>query len=155
MRKWRRRTKFYLLRLLRQKSGSHSIALGFSVGFIPNLYPTFGIGPFLSVALAKLLRANTISALLGATIGTWLWPVLFYINYKVGETVTDLKVDVDEIVNDSIENVADDVGGIGWNFIVGAGINSVVIGLILYIITFYIMSKYRASILQYIKKVKP
>jgi uncharacterized protein (DUF2062 family) len=155
MRKWRRRIKYYLLRLIRQKSGSHSIALGFSVGFMPNLYPTFGIGPFLSVALAKLLRANTISALLGGTIGAWMWPGFFYLNYKVGEMVTNLKVDVEKIVDKEIDKVANDVGGIGWNFIVGAGINSIIIGLVLYIISFYLMSKYRVRILKHIKRMRP
>jgi uncharacterized protein (DUF2062 family) len=149
MKKWRRRIKYYLIRLLRQKSGSHSIALGFALGFIPNLFPTFGLGPFLSVAMAKVIRGNMISALLGATLGAWMWPLLFYINYKVGEWVTDREVRVEEIVQENLEGV----GGIGWNFIIGAGINSIFVGVLLYIVSFYIYCRYREQLMNYIKRI--
>lgn len=157
MKKWRRRIKYYFIRLLRQKSGSHSVALGFALGFLPNLYPTFGFGPFLSVAIAKVLRGNLISTLLSATLGAWMWPFLFYMNYKVGQWVTDREVDVTNIVDDdlNLDGVASDVGGIGWNFIIGAGINTIVIGTLLYIVSFYIYCRYRDRLLSHIKSIKP
>lgn len=151
MKKWRRRIKYYLLRLLRQRSGSHTIALGFSIGFLPNLYPTFGFGPFISLFLARIFRGNPISALLGATMGAWLWPFFFYVNYKVGAWITHREVDLDRLVEENIEEVAEDVGGIGWNFMVGSVVNTIIIGIAFYALAFYLFGKYRGSLLAHIK----
>lgn len=139
--------------MLRQKSGSHSIALGFSLGFIPNLFPTFGLGPFISVAIARIVRVNTISALLGGTIGTWLWPVLFYVNYLVGEAIVNPDVQLDKM-DDSIQHIAEGMEGIGVAFLIGAGINSAVISVVLYFIAFSLMSRYRYRILQWVTHLK-
>lgn len=157
MQKWRRRIKYYLLRLLRQQSGVHSTALGLSIGFLPHFYPTFGFGPLLAVGLAYLVRANKIAALLSSTVSSWTWPFLFYLNYKVGALLTNRQLDVDRInVDDgSINDVAKEAGDFGWNFIIGAGINTVIAGILLYFVSLYLYSKYRKGMLAHIKKVDP
>lgn len=157
MQKWRRRIKYYLLRLLRQQSGVHSIALGLSIGFLPHLYPTFGFGPLLSLGLASLVRANKIAALLSATVSSWTWPFLFYFNYTVGALITNRELDVDRIdVNDgSINDVAKEAGDFGWNFLVGAWINTIIAGILIYLLSLYLFGKYRDTLLGRIKKVKP
>lgn len=155
MRKWRRRIKYYLIRLLRQKSGIHSVALGFSLGFLPNLFPTFGLGPIISVAISNLLRGNAISALLGATAGSWAWPFLFVLNYTVGEWITEREVFVENIVDEDIDDVADQVSGMGLNFVVGTAVNTLIFGVVLYVLAFYTFGRYRGRMLKYIKSVKP
>src|SRR5690606_24397682 len=92
-----RRIRYYLIRLFRLKSSPHHVALGLMIGFIPSWFPTFGLGPFLSVSLAKFIKANKISALIGGVIGTPIWPLLFFLNYKVGSFIFDRKPKIDEI----------------------------------------------------------
>lgn len=50
--------KFYLIRLFRLKKGAKQISLGLVAGFVPNWFPTFGLGPLISVVLARLVRGK-------------------------------------------------------------------------------------------------
>jgi uncharacterized protein len=57
-----RKFKYNLVRILRVNDSPHQVALGFTLGFIPNWYPTFGLGVILSVGLAKSVKSNTVAA---------------------------------------------------------------------------------------------
>src|SRR5690606_26928908 len=76
--------------LLRAGQGNHKVALGFVLGFYPCWFPTFGVGPALSVFLAGLLRTSVASAIVAAGAGSVTWPLLFYANYKVGNVLRTL-----------------------------------------------------------------
>jgi uncharacterized protein len=153
--KFSRRIKYYLIRLFRLKASPHQVALGLAVGFTPNWLPTFGLGPMLSITLAKMLRVNLISAFIGGVIGAPFWPILFLLNYRVGGLFMNKPLEVNEIGDvEYIEAVNDTVGSLhsgSIQFIVGASINVVLTSFVLYLLVYMLFRKYRVHILNKLK----
>jgi uncharacterized protein len=153
--KWKRRSKYYLIRLFRLKASPHQVALGLALGFVPNWFPTFGIGPVLSAGIAKITRVNLIAAIIGGFIGTPLWPFFFLLNYKVGSLFYHMPSKVTEIQEvEYLEAVSDTVDS--WHsgsvqFLEGALINSLLSSIIIYLIVYFLFKKYRIPILTRIR----
>jgi uncharacterized protein len=145
--KLKRRTRYYLLRVSRLKASPHEVALGVTLGFIPNWFPTFGLGPILSVGIAKLAKVNVFAAVMGGIIGTPLWPVLFWLNYQVGGLLHDKPSEVDQLEEvEYIEAVNDTVGSIqsgSLQFLTGTFINILVSSMALYLLVLMIVRIYR------------
>jgi len=153
-----RKFKYNLVRLLRVNDSPHQVALGFTLGFIPNWYPTFGLGVILSVGLAKLVRANTVAAFVGGVIGSPLWPALFLLNYKVGSLLLDRSTRVDELEDvdyaDALEHTLDGVNSLfskGFTFLEGAFINTVLFSIFFYFIVKFLFKMYRKGLLRMIR----
>ncbi|MGN7295932.1 DUF2062 domain-containing protein [Fredinandcohnia aciditolerans] len=153
-----RKVKYNLVRLLRVNDSPHQVALGFTLGFIPNWYPTFGLGVILSVGLAKLVRANTVAAFVGGLIGSPLWPALFLLNYKVGSLLLDRSTRVDELEDvdyaDALEHTLDGVNSLfskGFTFLEGAFINTVLFSIFFYFIVKFLFKMYRKGLLRMIR----
>ncbi|MEL3959988.1 DUF2062 domain-containing protein [Lysinibacillus endophyticus] len=149
-----RRIKYYLIRLFRLRSSPHQIALGLSMGFIPNWIPTFGLGPVLSIGLAKLVRANPVSAFVGGVIGTPLWPILFVLNYMVGGFLLDREPKIDTLEEVEYGTAIDHtLSGFfkshssGLLFLTGAIVNILISSILIYFMTFFLFKKYRVTIL--------
>lgn len=164
MNKIRRRLRYYIIRLLRIRQGSHQIALGFVLGFFPCWYPTFGIGPALSIGLSKMVKGNIPSAIIAASLGSIAWPVLFYLNYKVGFllrslSTSDIEVAVEEVLEADVPDVAyaetagflGRWGEVGMDFILGSSFNSIVISLAGYGLIRFVFSRYRESLLKLLR----
>ncbi|MFP3919230.1 DUF2062 domain-containing protein [Lysinibacillus telephonicus] len=154
-----RRIKFNLIRLFRLKSSPHHVALGLTMGLIPSWIPTFGLGPVLSVGLARLVKANTVSALIGGIIGTPIWPLLFLLNYKVGSLIFDGKSKVDELDDvEYINAIHHTYKGIvgphssGFLFLSGAVINILISSTLVYFIVYLLFKKCRVRILNKIRR---
>ncbi|WP_066051811.1 DUF2062 domain-containing protein [Robertmurraya korlensis] len=148
----RRQRKYYLLRLFRIKASPRQVACGLVLGFIPSWFPTFGLGPLLSIGMAKVFRVNVIAALIGGVIGTPIWPILFFCNYKMGSLVFERQNKVDEIDDVSYQYVVNDtLGSIqsgGFLFLTGACINMIIASLAMYVIVYILFKRYRGTILQ-------
>ena len=152
--KIRRKVKYYLLRLFRLHASPHQVAAGFTMGLIPSWLPIFGLGPVLSVGLAKIVKVNIFSAIVGAVLGTIIWPLLFLLNYKVGSLLLnrDPKInDIEEIEYiDALQHIPDGINSIhssGYIFLIGAAINIVISSILVYLITYFIFKQYRIKIL--------
>lgn len=150
--------KYNLLRLFRLKSGPHQVASGVTIGFIPSWLPTFGLGPILSVGMARFLKANTISALVGGVLGTFIWPLLFFLNYKVGSLLLDRNTKVDELDEveyiDAIEHTYTGIvssHSSGFIFLTGAMCNIVISSIFIYIMVYIMFKTYRVRILNRIR----
>lgn len=151
--------KYYCLRLLRIQKGDHMIALGFAIGFFPCWFPTFGIGLPLSLALARFVRGNIPAAILAATLGSFTWPMLFYLNYKTGfllnKLFTSPSFNLDEAINEPVPesdyvdtaNHYGNLSDIGWNFLTGSITNSILLTVVIYFIFRFIVRRYRAPLL--------
>ena len=153
-----RRIKYNLIRLFRLKSSPHHVAFGLTMGLIPSWIPTFGLGPFLSVGLARLVKANTVSALVGGFIGTPIWPLLFLLNYKVGSLLFDRESKVDELDEvkyiNTIQHTYKGIVGShssGFLFLTGAVINILISSTLIYFITFLLFKTCRVRILNKIR----
>ena len=145
--KFKRRIKYYLIRLFRIKSSPHHVALGLSIGFIPSWFPTFALGPFLAVSLARLVKANKISAFIGGVIGTAIWPILFFMNYIVGSFLFERDSSVDEL--NEVEYI--DTQSSVFLFLSGAVINILISSILIYVIAYLLFKKYRLRMLSKIK----
>ncbi len=150
--KLKRHIKYYLLRLFRLKASPHQVAMGLTLGFIPNWFPTFGLGPILSVGLAKLTRVNLVAAFMGGLIGTPLWPFLFLLNYRFGNLFMNNPGKEQDL--EDVEYI-DAVGSLqsgSIQFLSGAVFNILVSSLIIYLLAYLLFKKYRAGILDKLKK---
>ncbi|AMO86719.1 DUF2062 domain-containing protein [Solibacillus sp. FSL W7-1472] len=150
--------KYNLIRLFRLKSGPHQVASGVTIGFIPSWLPTFGLGPVLSVGMARFLKANTVSALVGGVLGTFIWPLLFFLNYKVGSLLLDRNTKVDELDEveyiDAIEHTYTGIvssHSSGFIFLTGAMCNIVISSIFIYIMVYIMFKTYRVRILNRIR----
>ena len=150
--------KYNLLRLFRLKSGPHQVASGVTIGFIPSWLPTFGLGPVLSVGMARFLKTNTVSALVGGVLGTFIWPLLFFLNYKVGSLLLDRNTKVDELDEveyiDAIEHTYTGIvssHSSGFIFLTGAMCNIVISSIFIYIMVYVMFKTYRVRILNRIR----
>ncbi|MFT9847473.1 DUF2062 domain-containing protein [Aneurinibacillus sp. REN35] len=150
----KRNVKYSLLRLFRSNAGAHSLALGLAIGFFPVWFPTFGIGAICSIALAKLMRANIPAALISAGVGSFLWPVVFYLNYKCGallftilEGLNVSHQDMDSVqYTEPIEDVHS-WSEAGMSFLAGATVNSVLFTVVFYYIFRWFFQKYQRRVL--------
>ncbi|WP_202078517.1 DUF2062 domain-containing protein [Caldalkalibacillus salinus] len=145
---WQRKGKCLVVKLLRIQDKTHSIAMGFTLGFLINFIPSFGFGPVLSVATARLFRGNTIAAFLGGISVIWAFPLLFYFNIVVGQVWLPEEpaptLQQDDFVHTSVL--------ISQSFMIGMVINVMIFGFIVYFFTFALISRYRQALLRYIHK---
>ncbi|GGG04643.1 DUF2062 domain-containing protein [Paenibacillus abyssi] len=159
-----RRLRYNLILLFRQNKSAHQISLGFVIGFFPCWYPTFGVGLALSVALAKFVRGNILASVIAASIGSFLWPMLFFLNYKAGILLRGLMsgeteeigdhLKLEEIWPDEYEEPAEQInawGQAGIDFLWGAVLNSIVLTIIGYLIVRILITRYRLDILRLIR----
>ncbi|RXT04125.1 DUF2062 domain-containing protein [Ammoniphilus sp. CFH 90114] len=151
-RKLKRGLKYYLLRLFRLKAGPHQIAMGLTLGFVPNWFPTFGLGPMLSIALAKLTGVNLVAAVIGGVMGAPIWPILFLLNYKVGSFIFSEPSKVNDLNEvHYLEAVDETVSGLqhsgSLQYITGTFINIAVSSVLIYLSFYFLFRKYRTTIL--------
>lgn len=160
-----RKLKYYLLKLLRMQNSDHRIAIGFSAGFFPCWYPTFGIDILIAMALSRMVRGNIVAAVIAASIGQLIWPVLFFINYKIGILISHLfstptPVNLRDVIHNPVPErnfsvLADyfsKLGDMGLNFLIGSAVNSLLSVVFVYFTFRLLLCHYREPLLLKIKK---
>jgi uncharacterized protein (DUF2062 family) len=153
IRKLERRFKYLIIKLLRIHDKAHSIALGFSLGLLINFVPSFGFGPVVSVAFAKLFRGNPVAGFLGGISLIWAFPILFYLNLLAGEIF--LSLEATEIlggISDS-EDALEAGIHLGKAFFVGMVINMLIMATVIYFTVYALITRYRKTLLMYIYRV--
>jgi uncharacterized protein (DUF2062 family) len=123
---------FHSIRLFRIRDQNERVARGFSLGMIVNLFPTFGFGVLISGVIAKALGGNGIAGVVGGATLTFFWPLLFYINMRVGGLFTSPGVRIEEI-SDVTEKTVDALKW-GNTFMAGAIVNSILLGGVVYLL---------------------
>lgn len=167
LRRFLRTLKYYILTLLRMQNSDHRIALGFSAGFFPCWYPTFGVDIVIAIALSRVVSGNMVAAILAASTGSFLWPLLFFINYKVGYLISHIfssppSIDLEDVINAPIPDrdysvlasYFSKLGDMGVNFLIGSAVNSIIFSFVLYFVARYLLSQYRKPLLIKIKKAR-
>ncbi|RXZ84136.1 DUF2062 domain-containing protein [Paenibacillaceae bacterium] len=156
-----RKLRVNLILILKQHRGAGQISLGLVFGLFPCWFPTFGVGVAISLGLARLFRGNLTASLLMASAGSVLWPVLFFMNYKIGKRLRQLFTGEDgnwrmpltfkDYWPDDYVEPAEDINSwadTGIDFLIGAMFNSVVMSVLLYIVSRIILSRYRLQLLR-------
>ncbi len=140
---WRRKLRFNILKFLRLKDMPGRVALGFALGACVNFYPTFGFGVPLAIFIAGLVRGNLAASFLGDVIFKPLFPIMFYFDLVTGS----------KLIGQGITHIRYVMHGllkldwkiyqlVGKAFFLGALLNTLILGTILYIAVYEIFSRY-------------
>ena len=152
------RTKFK--EILTLKGSPHSIALGVAMGFAWNFVPSLGIGPFLAVGTAKLIRCSAVAALAG-NLGTGIFiPFKYSMNIITGrflmgygiqpsefeetlyESIHDTITAIEEIVEQPVRFFQlDRLQDFTTDFFIGGFVNALIGGAIMYFIFWNVLSR--------------
>jgi len=120
------------IRLTRIRGASERVARGFAVGLMVNFFPTFGFGVLISGFCARLLGGNLLAGLAGGAVLGFSWPLLFLLNIWVGGLFYRPPVVLDELADVTEKTVNALVWG--RTFTVGAILNSLVVGITVYLL---------------------
>lgn len=122
------------------------------MGFLIHFIPSFGLGPILSTASARLFKGNPVAGFISGVALIWLFPFLFYLNVVVGETLFPYGI-FPSAAGMPHHGMSLDAGmHIGAAFFLGMVVNLLLFGMIVYYLIFTIIKKYRLNFLSLIKK---
>ena len=139
----------HLKEVIELKTSPHSIAMGFALGTLIALLPTFGLGIFIGLGLLLIFKKiSKISMFISFAIWNPITLALMYpIDYAVGNfflTGSPIKTYKIELLNQLFVH--------SRRFILGSIINAIVISIISYILVLIIAHKYQKKKLKGIKK---
>ncbi len=148
--------RYYILKFLRLKGTPKKVALGFAVGSIVNFYPTFGFGVPIAGAVAAFVRGNIPAGIVGDILFKPLFPFFFYLDLLVGYKLMGLEAD-------NLAQVAMDLAKLdpqafliaGKVFMFGALINSLLTGLVLFLVVHTIFKSYRRQMIRLVLTKNP
>lgn len=140
----------HALRFFRLRDSQERAARGFAIGFTCNFFPTFGIGGFISGFLARLFGGNMVAGFIGGSLLAFFWPLLFYLNIRVGGLFLQPAIVVDEL--DDVTPQAISALVWGQTFAVGAIINSVLAGAISYIAFLLLYERIKPRALDWLRR---
>lgn len=143
--------KYTLIKFLRLKGAPVKIALGFAIGACVNFFPTFGIGVPLAGVAAGLVFSSIPAGILGDIVFKPLFPVFFYLNIFTGCLIWPKEVHGIGTLSETLLNPSlSGLGTLGKVFFVGAIINSLILGSVLYSFIYFVMERYRLTILKWV-----
>lgn len=148
---YKRRLKYYLIKLCRLHDSPKSVAGGFAFGALVHFYPTFGFGGLLAVALSSLFRTNNVAATLSWAILSPLFPVLFYLNIVIGSIFFEpAERSLDRLI--MVHVSWRDVMHLGKAFFIGALINGLIAAVIIWWLGYLVLKYNRKTILRFIRR---
>ena len=139
-----------IIRLFRLREESEKVARGFALGLIVNLWPTFGFGVVISGFMAKLFGGNAVSGLIGGATLTFFWPVLFYLNMQMGALVLQRRAPLREVEDVTERTMSALVWG--QTFTTGAVLNSLIVGISVYLLLRLLYMEIRPTMLAYFRR---
>lgn len=140
---------YQTIRFFRLRGSRETGARGFAVGLTCNFFPTFGFGALLSGFLARLCGGNIVAGFLGGSVLAFFWPVLFFLNVRVGAVFLRPAVRVEEM--DDVTPQAIDALVWGKTFLIGAVLNSLVFGGLAYVGFLLLYARVQPSALRWLR----
>ncbi|MDP1591983.1 MAG: DUF2062 domain-containing protein [Prosthecobacter sp.] len=141
---------YHLIRLFRIRGQSEKVTRGFAVGLVVNFFPTFGFGVVISPTAARLCGGNIVAGFAGGALLTFVWPFLFFLNLRVGGHFIKPPVPINEF--DDVTEKTMDALLWGQTFVVGAAINSIVVGGAVYLALRLLYRRIRPGALAYFRR---
>lgn len=140
---------FYVIRFFRIRGESERVARGFALGLIVNFFPTFGLGVLFSGVFARVFGGNVAAGLIGGSLLTFFWPVLFYANMRTGSWIEQRR----NPIRDPTEITERTMSALAWGqtFSTGAIVNSLVAGAAAYLVLRLLYERTRPSALAYLR----
>jgi uncharacterized protein (DUF2062 family) len=147
----KRQLKYNLIKFLRLQGAPRKLALGFAVGAIVNFYPTFGFGVVLAGLISALFWSNVPAGLLGDVIFKPFFPLFFYLNFKTGSLFwTNHIYKVENFWRNIVHHRIETIAVIGKIFFIGALINSLILGVLIYLVVYFVVKRYRHNVLRWL-----
>ncbi len=147
----KRRLKYNLIKFLRLKGAPAKVALGFAIGACVNFYPTFGVGVPLAGLAAAVVFANVTAGILGDLVFKPLFPLFFYLNLTTGCLILPKQSMLPLYLGETLLKPSiSTLGMLGKVFFIGAAINSLILGIILYVFIYFVVERYRLTILKWL-----
>jgi len=137
------------IRFFRLRGSQEKAARGFAIGLACNFYPTFGLGGFISGFLARVCGGDMIAGFVGGSLLALFWPVLFYLNIRVGSWFLRPPVAIDDLGDVTPQTVNALVWG--QTFAIGSVLNSLVAGLAAYFLFLFAYEKLRPRALPWLR----
>ena len=122
----------HALRFFRLKDSRERGARGFAIGMACNFFPTFGLGAVISGFLARLFGGNIVAGFIGGSTLAFFWPLLFLMNIRMGGRFLRSPIVIDDLDDVTPQTVNALVWG--QTFAIGAIINSILFGLLAYLV---------------------
>lgn len=144
----RRAIRLQIIRFFRLKGSSEKAARGFAAGMVCNFLPTFGFGGFVAGFLAHVLRGNVVAGFLGGSVFAPVWPLIFYLNIRVGSLFARPPVVVDDLGDVTPRTI--DALVWGKTFALGAGINSALAATLAYFLFLLAYDRLKPRALQWL-----
>lgn len=125
--RWRRGLRLFYLRLLRLRGKPEEVAGGMAIGVAVGLTPTMPLHLVLAVLVAFLLGKSKLAAALGSQVGNPLFlPFIYFLDYKVGQTITGTSGPYLEFPDVSASHILN----LGWNVYYPLLLGGVGVGLV-------------------------
>lgn len=140
-----------MLRLFRVRDASERVARGFAIGLVVNFFPTFGFGVLISGFLARLCGGSAVAGLVGGALLTFAWPLLFFLNIRVGSLFVRSPVVVDELADVTEKTMS--ILTWGGAFTVGAILNCLLVGLLSYLLMQVVHRQLRPAIMERFRRL--
>jgi uncharacterized protein (DUF2062 family) len=140
---------YQVIRLFRIRAASEKVARGFALGLVVNFFPTFGFGVLISGFIARAAGGNAIAGLIGGATLTFFWPLLFYLNIRVGGWFYQPPIPVGQVEDVTKKTVEALVWG--KTFMMGTFINIVVVGLAVYGLLRLLYARIQPDMLRYFR----
>jgi uncharacterized protein len=141
---------FNVIRLFRIRRASERVARGFAIGMVVNFFPTFGFGVLISGAIARAIGGNVVAGVVGGATLAFAWPLLFYLNMRMGSLFVKPRVRIDEF-GDVTEQTME---ALLWGraFTAGAILNSLLAGMVVYVLFRLLYAEVRPAVLAYFRR---
>ena len=138
----------YLL-FIRIKDQPNKIAAGAALGVSFDVLPTFGLGVVAAFFIARLIRVNSLAAVISAVLFKLAIPFFIYINFKTGSLFINDPPQLNGELLSRAELMASpwfnfDWSRLGRSFILGSVINAAVCFGLVYL-TVYFFVKWRRA----------
>ena len=139
----RERLSQMLVRMRQLEGNPHYIALGMGVGIFISMTPIIPLQTIVAVTLAFLVRGSKSAA----ALGTWLSnpltiPLVYYVDYKLGCVLLNCQTAAENIAFDSFSQLM----GLGLEVTSAMLLGSLVLGLILGVIAYFVTFRVFSSI---------
>ena len=142
--------RYQSIRFFRLRGSDERSARGFAIGLACNFYPTFGLGGFIALFLARLFGGNMAAGFIGGSLLAVFWPVLFYLNIKVGSWFFRPELPVDQLDDVTPHTVNALVWG--QTFAIGSVINSLIVGVVAYFLFLALYARLRVPALRWLRE---
>jgi uncharacterized protein (DUF2062 family) len=125
------------------------VARGFALGLVINFLPTFGFGVVISGFVARAFGGHLGAGIVGGASLTFFWPLLFYLNARMGTFLLGLRDNLDAYDPADEKKMSVLIGS--QAFAVGTAANMVIAGLTAYIVILLILLLARRSAIAYLR----